>query len=110
MPALTVEPETLEELHEFRTLATSNSGALFRRNAYPEGKAFRRVYRLKWGVATEATVDALDSLIRSTNCAGTFTWTPPGGASGDFVIVDDSVNITYSSPAVRQIEMTIEEV
>lgn len=110
MPALTVEPETLEEIHEFRTLATTETGALFRRNAYPEGKAFRRVYRLQWSMASEATADALTTLLRTTNGTGTFTWTPPGGVSRDFVIVDNAISITYSSPTFRQIEMTIEEV
>ena len=110
MPALTVEPESLEEVHEFRTLATNEAGAFFRRNAYPEGKAFRKSYRLGWNVATEATSDALVNLLRQTKGAGTFTWTPPGGSSSNFVIVDDVVNIEFTSPTTRQIDMIIEEV
>lgn len=110
MPALTVEPETIQESSVFRTLATTDSGSLRRRNVYPAGKKSRKRYSLGWSVASEATLDAIDSLIRSVKAAGTFTWTPPGGTQGDFMLIEDSVSITRSSALAGSIQFTIEEV
>lgn len=108
MPALTVEPEAISEVSLFRTLATTNSGASFRRNVYPSGKKSRRRYVLSWDVASESDLDALESLIKLINGAGTFTWTPPGGTLSDFMIVYQvSIKRQQATGSVR---MTIEEV
>lgn len=110
MPTLTVEPETISEMSVYRTLATTNAGALFRRNAYPAGKKHRRRYRLTWQNATTATLDSLVSLIRTVNATGSLTWTPPGGSSGDYMIVDETVTVTRNTPRIGAATLTVEEV
>lgn len=108
MPALTVEPESISEVHEYRSLATTDAGALFRRNAYPQGRRFRRRYELRWSMARESTLDSLVSLIRQVNGGGTLTWAPPGESSADFLIVDSNTTVSRQK-GMGAITLTIEE-
>jgi hypothetical protein len=110
MPALTVDPESVEEFHEYRTLTTAPSGVLIRRNAYPAGRRHRTRFRLIWNMATSTEIETLDAFFRSLNGGAAFTWTPPGGSSGNYRTVDQSLTVARNSSTSNSAELIVEEV
>ena len=59
-------------------------------------------------MARESTLDSIVSLIRSVNGGGTLTWTPPGGSSTEFLIVDSSTTVSRQK-GMGAMTLTIEE-
>jgi len=109
MPTLSTDPELVEQTNEFRTLTTSGMGMVQRRNAYPSGRKHRAGWRVSWDMATAAERDTLITFVRAVNGGGSFTWTPPGGSSGTYRLLDSSTSVTFNSDASHQIELIIEE-
>ena len=110
MPTLLTDPEQVEQTNEFRTLTTSGMGMVQRRNLYPSGRKHRTRWRISWEMATAEERDTLIDFIRDVNGGGSFTWTPPGGSSGTYRLIDPSTSVTFKSDASHQIELLIEEV
>lgn len=110
MPALSLDPESVEEVHEYRTLSTEGSGVSMRRNAYPAGRKHRTRHRLLWTMATSAEIATLQSFFRSINGGGSFTWTPPGGSSGTYRSVESSLSVAHNATTSNSAELIVEEV
>lgn len=85
-------------------------GMLQRRNAYPAGRKHRSRYTLSWEMATAAEYETLIIFIRAVNGGGDFTWTPPGGTSGTYRLIESTTDVFFNSDASHRIELIIEEV
>ena len=110
MPTLDVDPETVVEFHEYRTLTSSPAGMLIRRNAFPAGRKSRKRYVVTWTLADQIEIAALQLFFRSINGGGSFTWTPPGGSSGTYRSVEYSLTIGNNNGSAFSAELVIEEV
>lgn len=110
MPTLTTEPQALRESHQYGTISSFGQASLQRRNVYPAGKKFRRVFSLSWTIATQTEVDELIAVFDSVKGGGTLTWSPPGESAGSYILLDDSLSVAHGPGGTKSVEVTLEEV
>lgn len=109
---LTVIPEEVHRLDEFRTLRPPReSGMVHRRNAWAPWGGNLPGWVLLWQNATVDERDELRTLYDQTRGGSvSMTWTPPGGTSTVVRFVEDSFSwdpVTATQFAMR---ITLEEV
>lgn len=110
MVDLLVDPEQVDITHEFRTLTSGGMGMVERRNTYPAGRKQRTRYTLSWGKASVSERDDIIDFVGLVNGGGSFSWTPPGGSSGTYRLVESGVDVSYITGASHQIKLIVEEV
>ena len=110
MPSLSINPDSVEKVRQYRTLQSEN-GAFLRRSAYPSSMPGKNSYKLIWDNATPADVATLKAFLTDTSGGRVpFTWTAPEAASSStYRIVDQTVTFNFTNSAAASISFTIEE-
>jgi len=110
MPTLTLDPQSIREVHQYGMAASYGAGVLIRRNRNPSGKKHRTGYEIGWRNLAQGEVDGLVVVFGQVNGGGTLTWTPPGGSAGSYMITQDSLTITHQSGGQSSVGITLEEI
>lgn len=108
MPSLTVIPEQIRELRNYRTLRppVADSAMMHRRSAYTANAPKVRGFVLLWQTATLSERDSLSTLYDDTHGGAiSFDWSPPGEASQVAFFVEDS--FSWDAVSGNQFSMSV---